>query len=357
LKESHHILVVDDEDLNRQLTKLHLNQKGCQISEAASGTEALEIIQDNQLDLILLDIEMPGMNGLEVLSQLRLKYSPLQLPVIMVTANDNEHDIINAFHLGANDYLLKPLNYEIAEARIRTQLSQSYLSNLKDSFLQFAKHDLKKPLLLIQDISDELKRTLTTKYSIDDDTQSLLDLILKATSNTQEMINGFLDENNQKNNHVLNNQLVDINSVIENLCSMNEKYATKKNITLKTIFKKIEHPIYSDIFRITQIIDNLMGNAIKFSPENTLVKIQTELDKNKLTVEIKDQGPGIAEDEFDLLFKKHAKLSNKPTGNENSSGIGLALCHELARQINVNIGARNNPEGGATFYLEKTLND
>ena len=356
MKEFHHILLVDDDGLNRELTKLELTKKGCQIAEAASGTEALEMIQDNQFDLILLDIEMPGMNGLEVLSQLRLKYSPLQLPIIMVTANDNEHDIINAFHLGANDYLLKPLNYEISEARIRTQLSQSYLSNLKDSFLQFAKHDLKKPLLLIQDISDELKRTLTTKYSIDDGTQSLIDLILKATSNTQEMINGFLDENNQESNLVLNNQLIDINSIIENLCSMNEKYASTKNITLEPILIIIEHPIYSDLFRLTQIIDNLIGNAIKFSPENTLVEIQTVLNKNKLIVEIQDQGPGIAEDEFNLLFKKHAKLSNKPTGNENSSGIGLALCHELARQINVNIGARNNPERGATFYLEIILN-
>lgn len=355
MKKAHHLLIVDDEELTRQLTSLKLREKGYTITEACSGSEAFKLIGNNDFDLVLLDFQMPEMNGLDVLTKIRLQYSILQLPVIMVTANKNNDDIINAFHIGANDYLIKPLNFEVAEARIRTQLTQSYFSKLQESFLQFAGHDLKKPLLVIQDISEELKRTLSKNYSIDEDTLSLLDLILSTTDTTQEMLRGFLDENSQRIHKVLNNQIIYLNDIIENLTHLNLKYCQKKSISLKSNLATDDYLLYSDLFRITQIIDNLIGNAIKFSPPDTEIEIITYIKDKTIFLEVKDEGPGIRDDEFHMLFTKHAKLSNKPTGNEQSTGIGLALCHELASQINAKLSARNNQSRGATFQLEINL--
>lgn len=352
MKDLPHLLLVDDEEPNRVLTGIRLQEYGFKVSSAASGKEALELLEVNEYHLILLDFRMPEMNGLEVLTQIRLQYTSLQLPVIMVTGNDNDNDIIKSFHFGANDYLLKPLNYQVAAARIHTHVSQSNLSKLKDSFLEFTSHDLKKPLIVINDISTELKASLIENYNIDTETQYLLDLITSTTSNTQKMITGFLDKNNTKESIVCNIQRLNLNDIIKNIVVLNQSFCSKKSITLtKNLTTKV-YRLESDLFRVTQILDNLIGNAIKFSPSGSTIEIFSILQDSSLSIEIKDDGPGIAEDEFDLLFKKHAVLTNKPTGNEKSSGIGLALCYELSNQINANIGAKNNPDGGATFYLE-----
>src|SRR6188508_3407677 len=104
--------------LSRRLQRL-----GYEVLLAASGAEALEIVQRQRIALVLLDVEMPGMSGLEVLSTLRTQYSPIELPVIMVTGRQQREDIIEALTRGANDYVTKPIDMPIAAARIQTQLS------------------------------------------------------------------------------------------------------------------------------------------------------------------------------------------------------------------------------------------
>ena len=117
------LLVVDDNDLNRELIALQLKRHGYLVSEANSGYKALELLQAKHFDLVLLDIMMPGMSGIEVLEHIRKEYSMLNLPVIMVTADDLENSIVDALKRGANDYLIKPLNLSVTFARIKTQLS------------------------------------------------------------------------------------------------------------------------------------------------------------------------------------------------------------------------------------------
>ena len=118
-----HILVVDDNDSIRNMLCLHLKRKGYQLSAAVDGREALESVRKNQFDLVLLDIDMPGMNGLEVLKALREKNTSAELPVVMVTANTRSEEIVGALSLGASDYLTKPIDFPVALARINTLLS------------------------------------------------------------------------------------------------------------------------------------------------------------------------------------------------------------------------------------------
>ncbi|MGH9200738.1 MAG: response regulator, partial [Vicinamibacterales bacterium] len=117
------LLVVDDNDDNRDVLSRRLRQKGFDVAVAADGPEALALIGQGSYDLILLDVEMPGMSGLEVLSQVRTQRSQTQLPVIMVTARTQGADIVEALGLGANDYVTKPVDFPVALARIRTHLS------------------------------------------------------------------------------------------------------------------------------------------------------------------------------------------------------------------------------------------
>src|SRR5438270_10819520 len=117
------ILIVDDEELNSEGLARRLRRHGYAVTVAKSGRAAIELLGQRRFDLVLLDIMMPGMNGLEVLKFLRRVDSLIDLPIIMVTARGDSADVVEALELGANDYLTKPLDFPIVLARVRTQLA------------------------------------------------------------------------------------------------------------------------------------------------------------------------------------------------------------------------------------------
>src|SRR5882762_46044 len=112
------LLIVDDNEANRDALSRRLALKGYRVAMAASGPEALERVSADSYDLVLLDVEMPAMSGFEVLSRVRATRSHTELPVIMVTARTDGTDIVEAFRLGANDYVTKPIDFPVALARI-----------------------------------------------------------------------------------------------------------------------------------------------------------------------------------------------------------------------------------------------
>jgi diguanylate cyclase (GGDEF)-like protein/PAS domain S-box-containing protein len=133
------LLVVDDNENNRDVLSRRLRQKGYLVAVAADGAEALAQIERESYDLILLDVEMPGMSGLEVLTRLRVHRSQTQLPVIMVTARTEGTDIVEAFGLGANDYLTKPIDFAVTLARVRTHLAHKWaVEDLHESEERYA---------------------------------------------------------------------------------------------------------------------------------------------------------------------------------------------------------------------------
>ena len=116
------ILVVDDDEMTRHFLSHILAQQGFLLESASDGEQALVLLKEKAFDIILLDIEMPGMNGLETLKRIRKNYLKKDLPVLMVTSNDQSTEIIQAFDMGANDYVVKPLDVPVLFARIRAHL-------------------------------------------------------------------------------------------------------------------------------------------------------------------------------------------------------------------------------------------
>lgn len=118
------ILIVDDSDFDRSLLAKALARKGgFNLTEANSGERCLELLSEShQIDLILMDVMMPGKFGTQILQSIREKHNPIELPIIMITAKTDVSDVVTALHLGANDYITKPVNFEIAISRIGTHL-------------------------------------------------------------------------------------------------------------------------------------------------------------------------------------------------------------------------------------------
>jgi class 3 adenylate cyclase len=157
------LLVVDDNDMNCDMLSRRLTRRGYMVAVATDGQQALQMIDEHPFDLILLDIMMPGMSGLDVLKILRERYSVADLPIIMVTAKDQSEDIVEALKLGANDYVTKPLDFPVVLARTQTQLS------------------LKQAMQQIQHLAEQLElrnrfiRKTFGRYLTDEVVTSLLD--------------------------------------------------------------------------------------------------------------------------------------------------------------------------------------
>jgi diguanylate cyclase (GGDEF)-like protein/PAS domain S-box-containing protein len=133
------VLIVDDNEMNRDMLARRLERKGYAVDVAASAHELIDRVKNGSPDLVLLDIEMPDISGLEGLEQIREIYSPIELPVIMVTARNQSEDIVKALGMGANDYLTKPIDFAVALARIGTQLSHKRAQEgLKESEERYA---------------------------------------------------------------------------------------------------------------------------------------------------------------------------------------------------------------------------
>lgn len=137
--QQNRLLVVDDNELNRDMLARRLERKGYRVDTAASAKELMIRLKHQPMDLVLLDIEMPDVSGLEALRMIREQYSAIELPVIMVTARNQSEDVVKALELGANDYLTKPVDFAVALARIGTQLSHKRAQeNLKESEERYA---------------------------------------------------------------------------------------------------------------------------------------------------------------------------------------------------------------------------
>ena len=117
------LLVVDDNEMNRDMLSRRLAKRGYEVLVAEDGYRALEMIEEQDFDVVLLDIMMPGIDGYEVLERLRREHGPGDLPVIMATAKDESQDIVRALELGANDYVTKPFDFAVVRARVSTQVA------------------------------------------------------------------------------------------------------------------------------------------------------------------------------------------------------------------------------------------
>jgi two-component system sensor histidine kinase/response regulator len=348
------LLVVDDNDLNREMLSRRLQRRGFEVVMAADGYQAMEQVENENFDLVLLDIMMPGISGLEVLENLRKRHTAAELPVIMATAKTQSEDIVSALNLGANDYVTKPIDFGVLLARVDTHLKLKNLFKLKDDFLSMASHDLKNPLFVIVCQAYLIATKVPVGAPMTEEAMEMLDKIGIHAKNMQKIIADFLDFQAVEDGHLkLNQTPLDLaelgNRVVDNF----QPYAAEKQIELsfQNCTPEQEAIIYGDSGRLEQVVQNLVGNALKFNPASGKVSVEIHCRSRKIDFIVRDTGPGLSPQDLDRVFIQFGKLSRRPTGNETSSGLGLAICKKLIDLHEGEIGARNNPEGGACFWF------
>lgn len=346
------LLVVDDNEMNRDLLSRRLTRQGYTVFTAESGAEALRLIDAQPFDLALFDIMMPEVSGLEALARLRAQHTLAELPVIMVTAKAESEDVVEALKLGANDYITKPIDFPVLLARVRTHLALKRLDQLKDEFIRIASHDLKSPLTEILGTAGLVEAIVKPGVPLPEEVYRLLLNVKGSARKIQRIIEDFLDFQALEEGELkLTITRVDLNAVAEEVVRDQRSYAAQKGLAIALDLASPLPPVLGDRERLTQVLENLVNNALKFSPAGTNVTVATRRVGDRVVIEVKDEGPGLREPDFALLFVKYARLSNRPTAGEKSTGLGLAIAKQLVDRMGGTIGARNNPERGATFYV------
>ncbi|MFV2055608.1 MAG: response regulator [Thiohalomonadales bacterium] len=351
------ILLVDDTPANIDVLRETLENVGYNIAAASSGEKALNIVKRIKVDLILLDVMMPGLSGFDTCKALKNNVTTEHIPIIFITAKAAPEDISNAFQLGAVDYVVKPFNNSEILARVRTHLSlqKSHdslvaLNNQKDSFLGMAAHDLRSPL---SGVLGYLELLLEEDDSISvSERRKFVSTAIKACSNMRMLIGDLLDTAAISRGAIsINSCDFDLVELVRERCDICRFSANKKSMSISLLGSSVLTS-FADRARMGQVIDNLLTNAIKYSPAGSSITIEILTKNDTDIVKVMDQGPGLSVSDIENLFSDFKTLSAKPTGNEFSTGLGLSISKRVMDAHNGKVTASNLHPTGACFSIE-----
>lgn len=232
---------------------------------------------------------------------------------------------------------------EKLEARNR-QLSE--LNNEKDSLMNIVAHDLKSPLNRIKGLTDLIEM----EGSLNDYQKKYMSLLKHSTRSGLDLIVDLLDVSALEANREPNYSYFDLGSLVQDRVNAFQYYASTKSITIHATVT-IHDLFFLDQDYIIRILDNLISNAIKFSPPNSNVLIRAEMKDVFCSITIRDEGPGFTQEDLSLLYTKFKKLSARPTGGESSNGLGLAIVKTLVERLKGRIELHTTEGKGSTFEL------
>lgn len=336
------ILIVDDVMSNVLLLKVLLTNEKFAIATASNGRQALEQVEKENPDLVLLDVMMPDMSGFEVAQHLKSNPNTADIPIIFLTALNSTADIVKGFQVGANDFISKPFNKEELIIRVTHQISLVAAKRLilskteelqrtiagRDKLYSVIAHDLRSPMgsikmvlnMLIlnlpsEKIGAEMYELLTMANQTTVDVFSLLDNLLKWTKSQIGKLNVVYQD-------------VDLVEVTDGVIEIFSMVASLKKIRIREM-KPEKMMVNADIDMLKTVVRNLLSNAIKFSKENSEVLVKMEEVDGMAVVSVQDHGCGISEEGQKKLLHTDTHFSTFGTNNEEGSGLGLLLCKDF----------------------------
>jgi two-component system, sensor histidine kinase and response regulator len=354
--QSARILVVDDQPANIQIVGAVLGKLGHEIIPASDGATALKRVALRMPDLILLDLLMPGMNGLEVCLQLKLNPEWKEIPVIFLSAADDKDLIVRALNSGGVDYITKPFNQAELISRVRTQLALKtardqlkQLAEDKDELLGILAHDLKNYLGGIN-MSAELISGQIEGFNNERLTQ-LTDNMVRSSALAMAFVKEFLANSATDHGFVLKPIVVNLTEIAIAAVGQYQEAARRKKIKIQADFPPEAVIARADVSALDQILDNLISNALKFSPPDKRIFISVRRAGSRAECIVRDEGPGFTAEDKEKMFRRYGRLSARPTGGEPSTGLGLSIVRKLVQAMGGELLCESNPGQGAIFTI------
>ena len=394
------VLLVDDQALNIELLHQPLLPH-YKVLAARSGARALQICAASPPDLVLLDVEMPGLDGFEVCRQLQANPATRGIPVIFVTSHNDAASEIRGLEVGAVDFISKPINAAIVLARVRTQLSlkaqtdllrmeidertrlgnelqqhRQHLEELveqrtvevtvalqraeaanraKSVFLANMSHEIRTPLNAILGYARQMHQAGEVKEQAD-----RLEKIHRAGQHLLSMINDVMDVSKMEADKLALEDLdFALDTVLDDVVAILESLMHGKALTFR--YEGLPAPLHlrGDATRLRQILLNFGSNAIKFTPQGSITLTTSMLEESQeavlLQFELADTGVGITPEVQQRLFHPFEQADASTTRQFGGTGLGLAICAKLAAMMGGSVGVRSAPGRGSTFWFTARL--
>jgi signal transduction histidine kinase len=389
------VLIVDDIADNRALLGRRFARRGFHISEADSGGAALEAVAREPFDVVLLDIQMPDLDGLEVLRRIRANHSEAELPVIMVTGRVESDDIVQALTAGANDYITKPVDFAVALARVKTHAARKHAEDearqaheelshanedlerriaertaelvdanallqvaveearaankAKDEFLATVSHELRTPLNGMIATSQLLGQTPLTDLQ-----DQLVQLIVTSSGQLNGIVADLLDMLDlTAGGVVLTPGPAKLSVLMAEAAAASREAAQAKGLAFHVrMSPEADGAVNLDGRRLVEVVGKLLDNAVKFTDTGEVTLALARPGPGRLAIEVSDTGIGLSEESRARLFRAFEQADGSATRRYGGLGLGLAISHGLVTLMGGTISAENRPEGGAVFRVE-----
>jgi len=364
------ILVVDDEKPIRDFLYQALTRLGGFVVELAeNGEEALKKIEKEDFDLVLTDMKMPTMDGLQLISEIA-KFKPETL-MVLLTGHGTIESALEAMKRGASDYLPKPINLDEMLMRLRKVLEerQRFISlkdyaaeleranqelkkidEMKSEFVSVASHELRTPLAAIKNAVQLMLQGKTGE--INENQTKFLSMAERNINRLTSILNSLLDLSRIESGKIgLKFEEMDLRGSIEFILSSLKPQADGKSIQFKMEIQEELPSVYGDREKLEQILTNLVGNAIKFTPEGGEVSVSAKPseEEDMVAISVRDSGIGIPEDQLEKVFEKFHQVEDSLRRSITGTGLGLAITKGLVEAQHGRIWAQSEVGKGSTF--------
>ncbi len=374
------ILIVEDENDCAELLTYNLQKENYEAVIARNGKEAIEAVQRQMPDVVLLDVMMPELNGWEVCRILRESTNGKSLPIIMLTALSEEEERVKGLSLGADDYLSKPYSVKELLLKIKKYIDrQETIKELvareqeQDTALQCLVHELKGSIHVIggfsshalrQDTSNKHLQTINTVATHAErllrDAPLLSRLETRGKSlpikhvDVDQLISEPADFIHVVPNVKVAHQLVNAASLISEIADTARMLIGKKPVTVEVKTLALSVMISTDSVRLRQILINLVSNAAKFTEQGKIV-ITLSVIGSWMEIAVSDTGVGIKEEDLHKLFTAYGRIEDAKTKEQRGTGLGLAISKNLAELLGGTISITSFYGKGSTFVLSLPL--
>jgi signal transduction histidine kinase len=347
------VLIVDDEPNNFDVIEALLEGEDYKLYYAASASRALRWLEKNPVDVILLDVMMPEIDGITFCSYLKNNSDYQYIPIIMVTALTGKEDLARCLEAGADDFISKPLNWIELRSRLHSMLriKQQYdnlqlLLQRREEMAEIVVHDLQNPVTSIVLSCEILKFT-----DLDPKQRAKVDQISVAGKRLEEQIQTLLTLAKLETGRLfLDPTDTALIPFLEKLIQDFIPIAAAKEITITPQFEVENDVAAIDDHLFSRIINNLLSNALKYSPRGKEIKVKLQDTSDKIILKVIDQGKGINSTFKEKIFKKFE--TGRKYSNVNQTGLGLAFCQMAILAHGGQIDVEDNEPQGAIFTVE-----
>ncbi len=344
------VLIVDDVMENIQVVASHLRNEEYELLFATDGHSALDVVAEGRVDLILLDVMMPGLNGFETCRDIKKRPETAEIPVIFLTAKADTESIVNGFEAGGVDYITKPFNGPELLARVRTQLrlrqDAAALRNAmaaKDRFLSIIADEINTPFGGLQGMLAMLAREW--RELPEDELDDYLEMARNAADGVGGLFSNLLSWSRLQNG-LFGFQPRDLalGELLEETLELLQADAARKGVTV-TLEVESAASVHGDPGMLAKVFENLLANAIKYSRRGGEVMVTAQQREDGARVRFLDRGVGVDEALLPHLFAMDRTTLKPGTDGESGGGLGLILSRALVEQHQGALTLRNRDDG------------